>query len=385
MGNRSLAHIEKVISIHPIMCEGKPADNIELVQILDYYVVAQKGECQVGKLVLYVEVDAILPECKEFEFLRSKKFTIKAMKFGAKFTDANGNRIISQGIIFDIGVLHPEIELIEGADLTEQLNITKVIEDAEEDVSLNDKKKLSFMDKLNKKLMRYPFYRRLKKNIFGEKIKGTWADWMPSKSDEVNIQMIFSRLKAKYGDDNGWYVTEKLEGRNLSIYIYRTKSLFGKKTNIGVCTHTRNLITDDGSAFWKTAKKSGIIEKLAQLDKDYFVRGEHVGLGIQKNIYGFPETDFYVFDVWDIEEQRKLNYAELVEFCRINVIKMVPILDNNFALPETVQDLLNYSNGISVFGKNVMREGVVIRRKDDPNISFKDKSPEYLAKDKKKK
>ena len=58
MYGKSLAHIEKIKAIHPI--EG--ADNIERVTVLDWNLVAKKGEFQVGDLALYVEIGAILPD-----------------------------------------------------------------------------------------------------------------------------------------------------------------------------------------------------------------------------------------------------------------------------------------------------------------------------------
>ena len=76
--------------------------------------------------------------------------------------------------------------------------------------------------------------------------------------------------------------------------------------------------------------------------------------------------------------KRKLNYHEWIKFCKDNDIKTVPVLDDDFTLPETVQELLNMSNGFSVFGNKVQREGIVLRLIDDPSISFKVRSPEYL-------
>jgi len=53
-------------------------------------------------------------------------------------------------------------------------------------------------------------------------------------------------------------------------------------------------------------------------------------------------------------------------------------LIEDFTLPETVVELLDFSNGNSVIYKT-LREGLVIRKKDNYNISFKVKSPEYMV------
>ena len=73
---RKLASIQKIVDISPI--EG--ADSIEVAQILGWKVVVKKGEFKIGDLVVYCEIDSILPEKPEFEFLRDRKFRIRTIK-----------------------------------------------------------------------------------------------------------------------------------------------------------------------------------------------------------------------------------------------------------------------------------------------------------------
>jgi hypothetical protein len=387
MGNRALAHIEKVKNIVPVYYEGNPAEKVEMVQVLDFLVMAQRGEFKIGDLAVFIEVDSIVPEKPIFEFLRAKKFTIKAMKMGAKFSDTVGNRIISQGILFKPSEVLENIEIVEGLDVTAQLGVLKVIEDIEEDASLKDTKVLSLKTKIHRSLMKKSWYRYLNKlyvNMVGSPIKGVWADWMPVKSDEVNIQNIFTRLKNKFGDSKGWIVTEKMEGQNMSVYRYTDTKLFGliKNRTNGVCTHSRNLITDDGSQFWKTAKKIELIKKLNSLNHDYFIRGEHCGPGIQKNIYDFKDYKFFVFEIYDIENSRLLTYDETIEICNKIGLDFVPVLDLDYQLPNSAAELLEYATAASKHNPKRLREGVVLRRRDNPLISVKARSPRYLAGDK---
>ena len=59
-------------------------------------------------------------------------------------------------------------------------------------------------------------------------------------------------------------------------------------------------------------------------------------------------------------------------------IPSVPIIDEHFVLPDTVDELLDYATGKSVIdGK--MREGIVFRYKDGSK-SFKAVSNEFLLK-----
>jgi len=418
---RSLAHIEKIKDVYPI--EG--ADRVEMCQLLDFHILVKKDEVKIGDLVVYIEVDSIIPDglskedsakydeaklkakkatgedlknleaemleivsrntIPEFEFLRAKKMRIKALKY-SKFN------VISMGIVFPLSILEtiPKAlgkelpkDITEGLDVTELLGIEKVVEDAEDiakDVSEKDDES-SFEKFLDGRFKRYKWYRSIKKQLRGEKIKGVWQDWMAPQSDEVNVQKLFTKTKERYGNSAGWVVGSKLEGQNLSTYLYTSSAFFGltQKKHFGVCTHHRNLIVDDGSRFWKTVKEHDLEKKIRSIGQDLQMRFEHCGPKIQDNIYKLPNYRVYLFEVWDIKNRRYYNYDEFIEFSKKYEIETVPIVDDNFVLPETVQELLKYSNGYDelIPGVKVMREGVVIRRREDYSISFKVKSPEY--------
>ena len=57
----------------------------------------------------------------------------------------------------------------------------------------------------------------------------------------------------------------------------------------------------------------------------------------------------------------------------------MPVIDDNFRLPADVQDMLRISTGKTVFGNRPeqLREGLVLRLRDDYSVSFKAKSPDY--------
>lgn len=411
MAERALAHIEKVVTVHPI--EG--ADNIEMVQVLDFHVVSQKSNgYKKGDLVLYIEVDSILPDGlepadqarlgviktllkkatgddiakleaereeiiakntrPEFEDLRAKKFRIKARKFL--------NKVVSQGIMFPLSILPADIVPVEGLDVTAALGITKVVEDAE-DVNTEEQtvlnKKGDFEKFLDHHFMRYALYRKGKDSFKGMDRTGKWEPWMASQTDEENIQKVFTRMKAKYGDKKIWEVTSKLEGQSMSVYNHQVPTLFGLRTrnDFGVCTHHRHLVTDDGSRFWQTAKELDIQRKLKNSGLNIMVSGEHCGGKIQGNIYKLPNYRFYVFRVFDITNKRRYTLDEVLEFCMKYGFDHVPAYGELMSLPDTVDELLNFSNGFDelVEGVKVMREGLVYNCGDD---HFKVKSPEYL-------
>jgi len=278
------------------------------------------------------------------------------------------------------------IKLEIGTDVTEILGITKIVEDladidkSEQEVEDTRGKIETFLDS---KLLRYKFYRKFKKRLNGEKLKGSWDNWFPSTSDETNIQNLWTKFVERNGR-TGYYTSLKLEGQNFSIYNRYTCSTFGfvKKLNFGICSHYKNLITDDGSHFWNAAKRLDLQKKLSKIDSEIVVRGELMGPKICGNIYGLTEYRFFVFEVYDPKEKRLYTFDEMVYFCQAFGFEIVPIIDFDYTLPETVHEVLEYSNRKDelVPGKLVQSEGIIIRHKDNMKISTKAKSPVYLAK-----
>lgn len=429
MFGKPLAYIVKIKDIREI----PGADRIELATVMDYTVVVKKGEYKPGDLGLYIEVDSLLPDgltdelrakytdikegremadaTKEeietalktiqesskypyFEFLRDRKFKIKSMKLG-KFG------VISQGILFkpsELGITDAKV----GKDYTLQFGITEIVQD-EEEAGLTGKKDNWFV----RKLMRYSWYRNWRKR---HNVSETWDPTNPGKSDEENVQKVYTEMFKRYRDKK-WVKTEKLEGQNITVFSEKVKpSLFDRIFHrnaeikrIGVCSRTRELNKNgNGKAFWNTVLRLKLDEKIKNIPGEWFCRGEHVGPGIQNNIYKLQRTDIVFFDFYrkvyfedDINKKvsfkwEKLNFEDSVLFAEQWGLKFVPVLDDNYELPEgRVNDkgvfvsgadvMLQESDGNTVFGNNLnhKREGFVLRLRDDYNVSFKVKNPNY--------
>ena len=429
MFGKPLAYIVKIKDIREI----PGADRIELATVMDYTVVVKKGEYKPGDLGLYIEVDSLLPDgltdelrakytdikegremadaTKEeietalktiqesskypyFEFLRDRKFKIKSMKLG-KFG------VISQGILFKPGELGIT-DAKAGKDYTLQFGITEIVQD-EEEAGLTGKKDNWFV----RKLMRYSWYRNWRKR---HNVSETWDPTNPGKSDEENVQKVYTEMFKRYKDKK-WVKTEKLEGQNITVFSEKIEpSLFDRifhrnteSKRIGVCSRTRELNKNgNGKAFWNTVLRLKLDEKIKNIPGEWFCRGEHVGPGIQNNIYKLPRTDIIFFDFYrkvyfedDINKKvsfkwEKLNFEDSVRFAEQWGLKFVPVLDDDYELPEgRVNDkgvfvsgadvMLQESDGNTVFGNNLnhKREGFVLRLRDDYNVSFKVKNPNY--------
>ena len=365
MYGKRLAYTVKIKDVKPI--EG--ADKIELAQVMDYTVVVKKNEFQPGDIAMYIEVDSVLPDGLDpvlkqkyedikngkelpeatkdemkaalaavqeqsrypyFEFLRDKKFKIKSMKL-SKFG------VISQGILFRLDTVGITEKLDVDVDLTNRFNVTEIVQDAEEAGLVQEPR-----NKFFKFLMRYKWFRALK---LGAKFICDWkAEW-PGKSDEENVQKVFTKMKTLY-PKNEWVATEKLEGQNITIYSYMSESifgkflpgLFGKKKKIGVCSRTRNLPEKGfGAPFWNTVKRLRYDEKIKKIPGEWFCRGEHIGPGIQGNIYNLPRTEIRFFDFYQKKDGKfvKLNFEESIEFSKKWDLPFVPVLNEHYVLPET--------------------------------------------------
>ena len=98
-------------------------------------------------------------------------------------------------------------------------------------------------------------------------------------------------------------------------------------------------------------------------------------LGRKKELENSENMDFcWMFNI------DKHEYADLTEF--VNTIHglsldTVPKIETNFKLPDTIEDLLLYSDDKSYHNPNFDREGVVIRSLDR-KISFKVISNKFL-------
>ena len=109
---RKLASIREISAIHPI----PGADRIEVAQVDGWECVVQKGEFQVGQHIVYVEVDSIVPDVPEFEFLRPRKFRVRTIKLRGQ---------VSQGLVLPLSILPDGAPCDLGDDVTEVLHITK--------------------------------------------------------------------------------------------------------------------------------------------------------------------------------------------------------------------------------------------------------------------
>jgi RNA ligase (TIGR02306 family) len=349
---RKLASIQTINAVEPI----PNADAIERVRVLGWWVVAKRGEHHPGDRVVYCEIDSLLPERPEFEFLRASSFkpartdpvSGDALPAGFRIKTIKLRGQVSQGICFPLSVLPEGTSTEEGADVTDALGVRKW----EPPLPVG----------------------------MGGKVRGLFPGFLP-KTDETRVQVLEPVLARNRGKT--FYVTEKLDGTSFTAFL--------RGGQFGICS--RNLWmdeTDETNVLARLAKRLQLAERLAEVHAKYgwepAVQAEVIGPGVQKNKYELKEVALRVFNVLDLGAYRLVDYPVKMEVVREMGLETVPQL-GTLVLNHSVDELVAMSEGVSVLNPKAQREGIVLRplaEEYDEDIggrlSFKAINPKFLLK-----
>ena len=358
---RQLASIRRISDIRPIA----GADRIVVAQVDGWECVVQKDEFHVGDRVVYIEVDSVVPERPEFEFLRDRKFRVRTIKLRGQ---------VSQGLVLPLSIL-PTGNYEDGADVTDVLGVTKYDPQIQQEALLLQQQQKTSRSKFIKFLMRFKWYRKL---FLKPKRKVGFPEWI-AKTDETRIQNLTTLFDMERKSGTEFSVTEKVDGQSATYYLHR---LSKRRFEFGVCSRNIHLETPDNSSYWTIAKKYDIENVLKKLVGDYdtiVMQGEICGDGIQGNKYHISGYEMFVFNL--IFPDHKCTTAEIAKLVEPFGLKTVPIVEEGKKLPETIAELVEYSKGYSTVRKQQKREGVVMRNMNS-NISFKVINPDFLLAEK---
>jgi RNA ligase (TIGR02306 family) len=349
---RKLASIQTVNAVEPI----PNADAIEKIRVLGWWVVVKKGEHQPGDKLVYCEIDSLLPERPEFEFLRASSFKLAqidpttgnvTLPAGFRIKTVRLRGQVSQGICFPLSVLPPGAPTDEGADVTDSLGILK--------------------------------WEPLSVGMTGA-VKGSFPGFLP-KTDETRVQVLETVLDRHRGQT--FYVTEKLDGTSFTAFL--------RQGEFGICS--RNLWmdeTDRSNVLVRVAQVLRLEENLRSARKrhgfDLAIQAEAIGPGIQKNKYGLPAVTLRVFNILNVDAYQLLDHAALLAILDELELESVPQL-GTIVLDHSVDALVAFAEGTSVLNSKIQREGVVLRpfaEEYDADIggrlSFKVINPKFLLK-----
>lgn len=344
---RKLASIRTISDIQPI--EG--ADMIELAVVDGWkVVVAKEVRHQIGNKVVYCEIDSFLPIEPEFEFLRKTSFKKMGEAEGFRLKTIKLRGQISQGLILPLqdaievmkrNKSHIDGELIDvGLDVTKLLGIQK-------------------------------YEPPIPAELAG-KVKGLFPSFL-QKTDEERVQNLQTEYEEWKASSETFYVTEKLDGSSATFYI--------RDDVFGVCSRNLELLETEGNSFWKVARELDLETKMRNFGGDFSLQGELIGEGIQSNPYKIKGQSVRFFNVFDIENGEYLSLHQFKFIADKLGLETVPILAEDFILPQTADELLVYAENKSVLNLQADREGVVIRS-TDRTVSFKVISNKFLLKEK---
>jgi RNA ligase (TIGR02306 family) len=341
---RKLASIRKIDSLTPI--DG--ADAIECVTVGGWKVVAQKGLYKEGDLAVYFEIDSWIPhelapflskgkEPREFEGIKGER--LKTIKLRGQ---------LSQGLLMpmDEACKNIESELFEGLDVSVPLNIIK-------------------------------WEKPINAQLAGV-CKGNFPTLIP-KTDQERCQNMVKEIVSANEAGAKFEITEKMEGSSMTCYLI--DGVFG------VCSRNMDLKETADNAFWKTARRDGVEEKMREQFglADFAIQGELIGPGIQGNIYKLTDTQFRIFDIYDIRKGVYVDPMTRQAIVGEMELTHVPIIAHTAELYDTlgitdIPQLLKFAEGKSLIGaagQEPEREGIVFKEVNG-GMSFKVISNKYL-------
>ena len=396
-GERELAYVVTIDDIKPI--EGR--DRVECAVVGGWTIMVRKDQFKPGDLGIYFEIDSKVPAKEPFMFLEGKHFKIKTQKYktpngqfwsqgllmGAE--DFGWETIKSEdGSILSINGYH------EGDFLTKELGVTYA------DPEDNSRKSKSSVDKyqkmaqrMGKKFAKQP-YRWLMKRAWGKKLlfffygkkKDTkaWPGHIASKTDVERIQNMIWVLQNK----NPFVATEKVDGSSMSVMAE-----YGKFNKINKYVCSRNVVFEnpeqdcyyDTNIYFEAYEKYHLGEKIEQMLKDLnlpniAIQMEVYGDGVQKRNYSMSNGERKIAIFHILSNNVKMPMEKVVELCEKYDLPHVPIIDNNYILPNTIEELQTYVESASSAIDGLEKEGIVFYDKETGTQYFKFVSPSFLMK-----
>ena len=326
---RQLASIQRIKALESI----ENADAILKATVLGWQLVVKKGDFEVGDLCVYCEIDSLMPNRPEFEFLKPRGMRIRTVRLRGQ---------ISQGICFPLSILPKNAPNTEGSDVTELLDITK-------------------------------YEPPIPASLAGV-MKGGFPSFIP-KTDETRVQVLEDLLDKYKGEK--CFVTEKLDGSSATYYV--------KNREFGVCSRNLELLESADNTYWKLARELDIENKLKSLNGNFAIQGELIGEGVQGNKYALKGQKLFFFNVFNIDSYQYLGFEDFKNTLEMLNFDSVPILEKGYLLENDVPKLVEKALGKSVLKGDVHREGIVIRLLNEANesigrVSFKSINPEFLLK-----
>jgi hypothetical protein len=357
-----LASIQKIEWIKEI----PDADKIELAGILGWQVVIKKGEYKVGDLCCYIQIDTVVPDKPEFEFLRERKFRVRTIKL---------RKELSQGLIVPVpnkpdGLYYYNV----GDDVTDIIGVTKYEKPDNNPIKFTKPKQPKVWYRKWIYLFKYNYLYKWFPNLL-PKTRTNFPKELVPITDEERIQNVPQILEQYKGKD--FVVSYKLDGSSITIIHNK---VFGK-SKFRICSR-RFELHDKDNDWYKVFKLTNFDKEILKLVKFYetnniIVQGEAIGK-FNGNHHNLKQDEIRLFNIY--VDGKRINQKEFQIVCNTLSIPHCPVY-NIFKLEFTMNEILQMSQIKDILNPKVPVEGLVWRCIED-NISFKVINNEYLLKEK---
>jgi RNA ligase (TIGR02306 family) len=314
--------MSKIASIETIkQVRAHPnADRLDLVKVLGYQCVTQKGLYKEGDIVIYIQPDSILPEepwAEEYRKYSPKR--IKAVKLRFEWSEGI---IVSKDLVKDVIDTSIFNESQIGLDVSEMLNIKHYEPPMPQDLSA----------------------------------KGLLPFGIP-KTDEERWENLVSVLPIGEAVD----VTLKIDGQSWSAYYKLDQDVFG------VLGRTMEYKLECGNRYTAQIARYDVENKLRAFCQKHNVslciRGESYGEGLQNfahNPHSKEKAGLALFSVYLIDERRYARKGDPFYFDLVAAEMGLPTVEfverDVLLTPELIQKYSADLNNID----NQPFEGVVI-------------------------
>ena len=398
---RELAYVVIIDGIEPI----PGYDRVEHAIVGGWRVIVQKDQFKVGDPAIYFEIDSRVPSDREcFAFLEKRHYKVKTLKMC---------KTLSQGLLMhasDFGwtvakvgadntpcIIEEDGTTIHMADsesrfLTKKLGVTYADDE-------DNQRKSAPVDKYKKMMQRHPdifkkpwarwfmkreWGRKLMFFFFGRKKdkKNGWPSHIAARTDVERIQNCIWLLN----DKQPYVASEKVDGSSFSAMAERGR--FGK-IKYYVCS--RNVVFDNPNAecfydtniYFEAWNKYNLKEIITKILNDYnlpnvAIQAEVYGNDIQKRDYSTKEHKMAVFHI--VSNCVKFPMDKVVEICEKYGLPHVPIVDDNYIFPDTIEELQEYVESEPSKIDGLAREGIVFYDKVTGAQYVKFVSPNFLMK-----
>jgi RNA ligase (TIGR02306 family) len=296
---RKLATVKRISDIQPI----HNSETLSVATVDGWKSVIRTVDFQIGDLCVYFEIDSILPQLPEFEFL-APSYRLKTMRMRGQ---------LSEGLCWFLHILPTDLSIVEGMDVTEILRVEKY------EVQIPD-------------------------NMIGAS-KG-YHPKAVRKTGEFRAQSEPTLL----AEFQGLRVarTQKVEGYSASYIEHNGE--------VDVCSHTHSLLEDKACLQWQMAYKYDLINVLKSC-KNIGIQGEIAGDGIFGNPMGLPDKQLFIFRITNTDTGVRYTPQQIITFCETHGLQHVH-MDLDIEFNFTMEEVLAQSKGTYALS-GYPQEGVV--------------------------